>query len=74
MVSTALTQMLADELDVPLSRVAMVEGDTVLTPAQAKTWGSLTIQVGGVQIRQAAATARQALLQQAAKQPGVAAQ
>jgi CO/xanthine dehydrogenase Mo-binding subunit len=69
-VSTALPQILAEELDVPLARVALVEGDTALTPAQGKTWGSLTIQSGGIQIRQAAATARQALLQEAAKQLG----
>ncbi len=72
-VSTALLQIVAEELDVPLKSVALVEGDTSLTPAQGKTWGSLTIQVGGIQIRQAAATARQALLQEAAKQLGVAA-
>ena len=66
-VSTALPQILADELDVPLKSIALIEGDTTLTPAQGKTWGSLTIQNGGIQIRQAAATARQALLQEAAK-------
>ena len=66
-VSTALTQIVAEELDVPMARIALIEGDTTLTPAQGKTWGSLTIQVGGVQIRQAAATARQALLQEAGK-------
>ena len=70
-VSTALTQIVAEELDVPLARIALIEGDTALTPAQGKTWGSLTIQVGGIQIRQAAATARQALLQEAGKQLGV---
>jgi CO/xanthine dehydrogenase Mo-binding subunit len=70
-VSTALTQIMAEELDVPLARIALIEGDTALTPAQGKTWGSLTIQVGGIQIRQAAATARQALLQEAGKQLGV---
>ena len=69
-VSTALTQIVAEELDVPLARIALMEGDTALTPAQGKTWGSLTIQVGGVQIRQAAATARQALLQEAGKKLG----
>ncbi len=69
-VSTALTQIVAEELDVPLARIALIEGDTALTPAQGKTWGSLTIQVGGIQIRQAAATARQALLQEAAKNLG----
>jgi CO/xanthine dehydrogenase Mo-binding subunit len=69
-VRTALTQIVAEELDVPLARVEVVEGDSALTPAQGKTWGSLTIQVGGVQIHQAAATARQALLQEAEKQLG----
>ena len=66
-VRTALTQIVAEELDVPLARVEVIEGDTALTPAQGPTWGSLSIQVGGMQIRQAAATARQALLQDAAK-------
>ena len=66
-VRTALTQIVAEELDVPLARVDVIEGDTALTPAQGPTWGSLSIQVGGIQIRQAAATARQALLQDAAK-------
>src|SRR5271166_5261686 len=70
-VSIALTQILAEELDVPLASITLIEGDTALTPAQGKTWGSLTIQNGGVQIRQAAATARQALLQEAAKRLGV---
>jgi len=70
-IGTALTQIVAEELDVPLARIQVVEGDTALTPAQGKTWGSLSIQNGGVQIRQAAATARQALLQEAAKRLGV---
>jgi len=70
-IGTALTQIVAEELDVPLSRVHVIEGDTALTPAQGKTWGSLSIQNGGVQIRQAAATARRALLQEAAKRLGV---
>ncbi len=70
-VSTALIQILAEELDVPLASTALIEGDTAQTPAQGKTWGSLTIQNGGVQIRQAAATARQALLQEGAKKLGV---
>ncbi len=70
-ISTALTQIVAEELDVPRARVQVIEGDTALTPAQGKTWGSLSIQNGGVQIRQAAATARHALLQEAAKRLGV---
>src|SRR5438874_3187025 len=65
-VRTALMQMVAEELDVPFALVTLVEGDTALTPEQGPTWGSLSIQVGGVQLRQAAATAKDALLKEAA--------
>lgn len=61
-VRTALAQMAAEELDVPLSRVEIVQGDTALTPDQGPTYGSLTVQNGGMQIRRAAATARAHLL------------
>jgi nicotinate dehydrogenase subunit B len=61
-----LTQIAADELDVPMASVEVIQGDTALTPDQGPTYGSLSIQNGGVQIRQAAATARGALLDQAA--------
>src|SRR5215472_1104622 len=71
-VSTALRQIAAEELDVPIARVELVEGDTLLTPDQGTTWGSLSIQVGGMQLRQAAAAARQALLAEAAKKLGTA--
>ncbi|OLE39450.1 MAG: isoquinoline 1-oxidoreductase [Candidatus Rokubacteria bacterium 13_1_20CM_2_70_7] len=67
---TALRQIAAEELDVPFERINLVEGDTALTPDQGPTWGSLTIQVGGVQIRQAAATARKALVELASKRLG----
>ena len=46
----------------------MIQGDTALTPNQGPTYASLTIQDGGMQIRRAAATAREALLNQAASQ------
>ena len=64
-VRTALSQIVADELDIAFSRVELIQGDTALTPDQGVTFGSLSIQNGGVQLRQAAATARQALLQKA---------
>jgi CO/xanthine dehydrogenase Mo-binding subunit len=70
-VATALRQMAAEELDLPLDRVDMITGDTLLTPDQGTTWGSLSIQVGGNQIRQASAAARAALLDEAAKKLGV---
>ena len=65
-VCTALTQIVADELYVPLDRVTVIQGDTLLTPDQGPTFGSLTIQNGGAQLRRAAATARRALLAKAA--------
>ena len=69
-VYTALQQIVADELDVPISRINMIQGDTLLTPNQGPTWGSVTIQVGGMQLRQAAAAARQALVAEAVKKLG----
>jgi nicotinate dehydrogenase subunit B len=66
-VRTALAQIVAEELDVPLAAVTVIQGDTALTPDQGPTYGSNSLQNGGAQIRQAAATARQALLQLAAK-------
>jgi nicotinate dehydrogenase subunit B len=69
-VATALRQIVAEELDVPISRIELIEGDTMLTPDQGTTWGSLTIQLGGMQLRQAAAAARNALTAEAAKKLG----
>lgn len=71
-VLTALTQIAAEELSVPLDKVTLIQGDTALTPDQGITWGSLTIQAGGMQIRQACATAREALLERAAEKLRVA--
>jgi hypothetical protein len=50
-----------------MAKVDLIEGDTALTPDQGITFGSLSIQNGGMQLRQAAATARNALLDEAAK-------
>ena len=69
-VATALRQIVAEELDVPIERTKLIQGDTLLTPDQGKTWASLTIQIGGMQLRQAAAAARQALVTEAAKRLG----
>ena len=62
-VKTALSQIVADELDVPMASVIIVQGDTALTPDQGPTFGSLSIQIGGVQLRNAAALARKALIE-----------
>jgi nicotinate dehydrogenase subunit B len=70
-IRTAMAQIAADELSVPMDRVTVIQGDTLLTPDQGITFGSLSIQNGGMQIRQAAATARQALLVEGAAKLGV---
>ncbi|HEY5725703.1 MAG TPA: molybdopterin cofactor-binding domain-containing protein, partial [Methylomirabilota bacterium] len=60
-VATALAQIAAEELDVEMSRVAVVQGDTLRTPDQGITAGSKTLQRGAPAIRQAAADARYTL-------------
>ena len=72
-VYTALQQIVADELDVPLSCIELIQGDTLLTPDQGKTWASISIQIGGMQLRQAAAAAREPPVDHAANTLGVAA-
>ena len=58
----AIPQIAAEELGIDVAKIKYVEGDTALTPDQGRTSGSNGIQRGGVQIRQAAATARKALI------------
>ena len=63
----AIPQIAAEELGIDVDKIAFIEGDTALTPDQGRTSGSNGIQRGGVQIRQAAATARKALVELAAQ-------
>ena len=70
---TALAQIVAEELDVPFGNVRMIMGDTTRSVDQGPTVGSLTIALAGPQLRQAAANGRQALLNLAAANLGVAA-
>ncbi|HEY7204128.1 MAG TPA: molybdopterin cofactor-binding domain-containing protein [Methylomirabilota bacterium] len=66
----AMRQIAGEELDVAPERIAMIEGDTGLTPNQGGTGGSYGVARGGVQLRRAAATARQALIGLAAQRLG----
>lgn len=66
----AMRQMAAEELGLEVGTIAMIEGDTALTPDQGPTAGSSGVMRGGVQIRQAAATAREALLKLASQRTG----
>lgn len=65
----AMRQMVAEELSMApedVLRIELVEGDTALTPNQGPTAGSTGVMGGGVQLRRAAATAREALIALAA--------
>jgi nicotinate dehydrogenase subunit B len=64
---TSLPQLLADDLDVALSSVTIVMGDTDLCPWDMGTFGSLSIRQFGPVLRQAAADARAVLLQLASE-------
>ena len=63
----AMRQIVGDELGIGTDKIRYVEGDTALTPNQGRTAGSNGIQQGGVQLRRAAATARNALIALAAQ-------
>jgi len=66
--ATAFRQTAAEELGIPVERFTVVEGDTALTPDHGGTGGSSGIPRGAADIRRAAATARQALLDLASNQ------
>ncbi|MDP9238058.1 MAG: molybdopterin-dependent oxidoreductase [Chloroflexota bacterium] len=65
-IRTGLAIEVADELRVPLSSVEVVLGDTARVPWDMGTFGSQSTARVGLQLRKAAATARQALLEMAA--------
>jgi CO/xanthine dehydrogenase Mo-binding subunit len=68
--STALRQIVAEELDAPFERITWVQGDSDRTVDQGSTTGSQSVKRGGAQLRQAAAEARAALLEMASSQLG----
>jgi isoquinoline 1-oxidoreductase len=68
---TSLAQEMADELDVEISKVKMVMGDTDLCPWDMGTFGSMSTRIFGPPMRAAAAEARAILLQFGAEHLGV---
>ncbi len=66
-VLTAMAQIAADELGVAMERITIRSGDTEFTPNEGYTAGSLSIQFGGVAMRQACADVRSLFIEQAAK-------
>jgi nicotinate dehydrogenase subunit B len=67
---TALAQIAAEELDLPLARVQMISGDTDKTPNEGVTAGSQSIENSGTALRLAGAQVRTILLELAAKRLG----
>ena len=65
-IRTALLQVIAEELLVPLDRVTLITADTALTPNEGYTSGSHSMQDSGTALRNAAAQVREILLAEAA--------
>lgn len=63
---TVIAQIAADELDIDLSRIRVVSGDTSNCPDEGWTAGSLSVEESGLAVRHAAAEARHVLLELAA--------
>src|SRR5437660_111094 len=70
---TVQTQLVAEELRVPVNRVNVIQCDTSITPDQGTTSGSQSTPTNfnARNLAQAAATAREALLGMAAQKLGV---
>ncbi|MDM7956995.1 molybdopterin cofactor-binding domain-containing protein [Blastomonas sp.] len=71
-IGTALLQIAADELDLPLERVKLITADTGRTPDEGITSGSQSLQNSGTAIANAAANVRYLLAERAARLFGVA--
>ena len=72
-ITTALTQIAAEELDLSLGRVRVLTTDTSYSPNEGVTSGSQSIEYGGTALRLASAEVRGILLDLAAKRFGVSA-
>jgi CO/xanthine dehydrogenase Mo-binding subunit len=68
---TALAQIVAEELEISVSRVRIASTDTSYSPNEGVTSGSRSIEEGGIALRYAAAEARDLLLARAAARLGV---
>ena len=66
-IRTALAQIAAEELDLPMEAVEVVAGDTSRTPDEGGTGGSRSVKNSGSAIRAAAAEARHLLIEMAGK-------
>ena len=70
----AMAQIVAEEMDVALSRVSVVQGDTGRTVNQGGASGSTGVRFAGAALRVAGAEARRVLVTRAAEKLGVPAE
>jgi carbon-monoxide dehydrogenase large subunit len=64
---TALAQVAADRLGVPIERITVVTGDTDFVPEGIGTFGSRSLTLGGTAVDQAARAVRDRLAREAAR-------
>jgi nicotinate dehydrogenase subunit B len=64
---TAIAQIAAEELSLPIAQVVVVSGDTRYCPDESYTAGSMSIEIGGTSMRIACAAARQEIVERAAR-------
>jgi CO/xanthine dehydrogenase Mo-binding subunit len=69
---TALSQVVAEELAVPMDRIAVAQLDTDVTPYDVSTSASSSMTVMGLAVQRAAQDAKKQLLRAAAKVMGAA--
>ncbi len=70
-ITTALAQIAAEELDVPIARIRMLPASTAASPNEGVTSGSLSTQESGSALRYACAEARAIYLEAAAARLGL---
>lgn len=68
---TALAQIVADELDVDMSRIEMIRASTATSPNEGVTSGSLSVQQSGRALRHICAEVRQRFLATASERLGI---
>ncbi|MGH9245253.1 MAG: molybdopterin cofactor-binding domain-containing protein [Acidimicrobiales bacterium] len=71
-ITTALAQIVAEELDVDVGRISVAARNTVESPNEGTTSGSLSVEQSGSAFRQVCAEARAVLLGEAARRLEIA--
>jgi nicotinate dehydrogenase subunit B len=71
-IKTALLQVAAEQLDVPMEGLILITADTASTPNEGYTAGSVSMQDSGTALNHAAAQVRQILIAEAGRKLGIA--